>query len=633
MYEVFNARPFLETPRSYFSEQFCQLFTTFTNFVLGTGINSNHLLSRLYEILSFPPILQRTILSSACSSSKGNRIVRVLPPLTLLKTSALCTQRVLSFPADALHSAWTSLPLSPPLRDVNRNAESVVKLKPHVDGPLHVLKKVNEEGEDDSVNDTNDINLTVKHLVLFIVRGLQSAATGYRLVSVCVWYGTSGTLDATGTILLGTGTVNNSENRGNGEGDSENVGMKVNFRTLFTPRGNGIDVVVPLESIGAVSERFSNTAYGFFLGKCVPYPIVANYVRNTWGKYGLVRSMFSSSTGLFSFQFSSMNGLDAMLENGPCFIRNNPLILKKWHPDMNLLKEEVGTVPVWVKLHGVPVTTFSEDRLSAIATKLDCGCKITREGYYTCNICVEYEWKPPRCACCKVFGHVLEECPKNIGAGATKNLKKTSQTPKGIPVGQKMGFEPTKQVFQHVSKKPTANTSGKKKNNAEPTKEVSESNPFEVITSVENDMELGTNGGTSKLASQEANSSGSSFLNVDSGSPSTTPIIEKIDKIEKLIIDERITLVDDEGKPLEKVVYSGYYDSEDEVASVDNEMASFLAKKDGYGAQSLLEQWKESYENVDYEYDPYDDDMYEGQDIPEKLQAICDNLDRGCRKK
>ncbi|GJZ24800.1 hypothetical protein Tco_0562259 [Tanacetum coccineum] len=52
--------------------------------------------------------------------------------------------------------------------------------------------------------------------------------------------------------------------------------------------------------------------------------------------------------------------------------------------------------------------------------------------------------------------------------------------------------------------------------------------------------------------------------------------------------------------------------------------------------QSLLEQWKESYENDDYEYDPYDDDMYEGQDIPDKLQAICDNLDikvRGRKKK
>ncbi|GKG02637.1 putative reverse transcriptase domain-containing protein, partial [Tanacetum coccineum] len=63
-------------------------------------------------------------------------------------------------------------------------------------------------------------------------------------------------------------------------------------------------------------------------------------------------------------------GLDAMLENGPWFIRNNSLILKKWHPDENLLKEDVSTVPVWVKLHGVPVTAFSEDGLSVIATKL-----------------------------------------------------------------------------------------------------------------------------------------------------------------------------------------------------------------------------------------------------------------------
>nr|GEY91172.1 hypothetical protein [Tanacetum cinerariifolium] len=66
----------------------------------------------------------------------------------------------------------------------------------------------------------------------------------------------------------------------------------------------------------------------------------------------------------------SIEGLDAMLENGLWFIRNNPLILKKWHPNENLLKEYVSTVLVWVKLHGVHVTTFSDDGLSAIATKL-----------------------------------------------------------------------------------------------------------------------------------------------------------------------------------------------------------------------------------------------------------------------
>nr|GFC87744.1 hypothetical protein [Tanacetum cinerariifolium] len=129
---------------------------------------------------------------------------------------------------------------------------------------------------------------------------------------------------------------------------------------------------------------------------------------------------------------------------------------------VNLLKEDVGTVHVWVKLHGVPVVAFSEDGLSAIATK-------------------------------------LEEHPKNIDTGATKNLKKTSQTPKGIPVGHKMGFKP-KHVFQPVSKKSPANTCGKKMNNSESTKEVSKSNPFEVLTSVDNDVDLGTNGGISNLA-------------------------------------------------------------------------------------------------------------------------------------
>ncbi|GKF72432.1 hypothetical protein Tco_0208546, partial [Tanacetum coccineum] len=76
-------------------------------------------------------------------------------------------------------------------------------------------------------------------------------------------------------------------------------------------------------SIRAISERFVNTAYGFFLGKRVAYPVVANYVRNTW-----VES------------------------------------------ECDLLKEDVQNVLVWVKLHGVPITAFSEDGLSAIAMKV-----------------------------------------------------------------------------------------------------------------------------------------------------------------------------------------------------------------------------------------------------------------------
>ncbi|GJT67726.1 hypothetical protein Tco_1019206 [Tanacetum coccineum] len=154
--------------------------------------------------------------------------------------------------------------------------------------------------------------------------------------------------------------------------------------------------------------------------------------------------------------------------------------------------------------------------------------KLVREEFYMCTIHVEYEWKPLRCACCKVFRHIQYECPKNIGLDVVKNLKKPSQVPRGVPTGPKVGFKPVKQVYRPVSKKNNVNTSGNKKKDAESRKEVSNSNPFDVLNSIENDVDLGTNEETSNLASKKANSSRSTFYNVGSSSINNTPIVEKM---------------------------------------------------------------------------------------------------------
>ncbi|GJT76325.1 beta-caryophyllene synthase [Tanacetum coccineum] len=381
--------------------------------------------------------------------------------------------------------------------------------------------------------------------------------------------------------------------------------------SVTTTAGNAPGKSSYANSIRAISERFANTAYGFFLGKRVAYPVVANYVRNTWGKYGLVRSMFSSSTGLFSFQFSSMDGLDAMLENGPWFIRNNPLILKKWHPDENLLKEDVSTVPVWVKLHGVPVTAFSEDGLSAIATKL--GTPLMLDSY-TSDMCMQ-SWG--RSSYARVMielradvelkDNIVVAMPKITREGhytcvvEKKTVKKHSQTSRGVLVGPKMW------------------------KCMEPTIEVSNSNPFDALISVDNDVEFGTNGGTTNLVSNGATSG-------------------------------KLRLLDNDRNPL---VPLGIVESDSEVEVVFDETANLrisTSGKDGsdkgYGTNSLLEQWRDSYPdndyydpydddmdsygNSDYDDDPYDDDMYEGQDLSHELQAICNNLDirvRGRKKK
>ncbi|GKC35794.1 beta-caryophyllene synthase [Tanacetum coccineum] len=309
--------------------------------------------------------------------------------------------------------------------------------------------------------------------------------------------------------------VTTSARNAHGKSSYDNVsgkpsGKKLIFHTLFTPQG-----------------------------KRVAYPVVANYVKNTWGKYRLVHSMFSSSTGLFS-----IDGLDAMLENGPWFIRNNPLILRKWHPDENLLKEDVSTVPVWVKHHGVPFTAFSEDGLSVIATKLGTHLMLYS---YTANMYMQ-SWRRSSYARAMIKLRADMELKDNIVAAMPKI---------------------TGEIYY------TCNIRVEYK-----------SNPFEVLTSADNDVELGTNEGIS-------NSADKGTINVSS---SNTPIVEKFDKIERQIREGKLRFVDDDGNSL---VPTGIVDSDSdsEVEVVFDKTANLRLSKNGkdrsdkgYGTNSLLEQ-------------------------------------------
>nr|GEY16714.1 zinc knuckle CX2CX4HX4C [Tanacetum cinerariifolium] len=128
--------------------------------------------------------------------------------------------------------------------------------------------------------------------------------------------------------------------------------------------------------------------------------------------------------------------------------------LKKWMMNTRPCKEELTLIPVWVKIHDVPIQVFSEDCISLIAyeigkpiildsfTSLMClelwgqslfaRCLIEIKadealkdsitmgipfpegiGFTKETIRVEYEWKPPRCEQCKIFGHMNDQCPKD----------------------------------------------------------------------------------------------------------------------------------------------------------------------------------------------------------------------------
>nr|GEX93573.1 ATPase, F1/V1/A1 complex, alpha/beta subunit, zinc knuckle CX2CX4HX4C [Tanacetum cinerariifolium] len=109
-----------------------------------------------------------------------------------------------------------------------------------------------------------------------------------------------------------------------------------------------------------------------------------------------------------------------------------------------------------------------------------------------------------------------------------------------------------------------------------------------------------------------------------------TPIGDKIDKIERQICEGKLRLLDNDGNLLVPI---GIVESDSEVEVVFDETANLrisTSGKDrsdkGYGTNSSLEQWKDSYLDND-DYDPYDNDMYENHDLFEHLQSICDVLD------
>ncbi|GJS46225.1 hypothetical protein Tco_0596346 [Tanacetum coccineum] len=141
--------------------------------------------------------------------------------------------------------------------------------------------------------------------------------------------------------------------------------------------------------------------------------------------------------------------------------RYSPSNLALWmgNPDVNLWKKDVGNVLVWVKLHVVLVTAFSEDDLSVIAIKL--GNPLMFDSY-TSNMCLQ-SWGMSSYARAMIElqadvelkdtivvampkltgrGFIREEYPKNPSLGVAKSSKKPSQAPSGVSVGPKVGFKP-----------------------------------------------------------------------------------------------------------------------------------------------------------------------------------------------
>nr|GEU85515.1 hypothetical protein [Tanacetum cinerariifolium] len=165
------------------------------------------------------------------------------------------------------------------------------------------------------------------------------------------------------------------------EGVDESVSTIPNFFTSLVTN----EAITCKASILDVHSRYGFSLYGYFVGKRVAFPVVENYVKNDWKKFGLVRVMMNSK-GILFFKFDSIEGMNGVFENGPRFIRYAPIILKKWTPNVYLLKEDLNSVPILLNFHINPIVAYTTDGLSVMATKL--GNPIMLHSY-TSSMCLQ----------------------------------------------------------------------------------------------------------------------------------------------------------------------------------------------------------------------------------------------------
>lgn len=158
--------------------------------------------------------------------------------------------------------------------------------------------------------------------------------------------------------------------------------------------------------------------------------------------------------------------MGAILARANWTIVGCPLLLKRWEPGITFASLEPRKLPVWIKLRNVPSDMFHANGLSFIASRFGKplftdSMTATWKHLAFARVCVElealkslersltiilpygkeividaeYEFYPPRCFSCLVFGHSDAKCLQNradnTSAPFNAGLKKQSKRDNG----------------------------------------------------------------------------------------------------------------------------------------------------------------------------------------------------------
>lgn len=153
------------------------------------------------------------------------------------------------------------------------------------------------------------------------------------------------------------------------------------------------DLVVQLEgSLGLSSlEQGPELVGAVIIEKMPDRGAVKNILRSTWKDFGEARITWVQEN-LFSITMQDEDMATKILNNGPWSVANQCFSVKRWPVDLAIKEVNVGLVPFWVQIRGVPLNFCTKENIEKLGDKagevLEYDCPIQARGYLRVRVLV-----------------------------------------------------------------------------------------------------------------------------------------------------------------------------------------------------------------------------------------------------
>ncbi|KAJ6399834.1 hypothetical protein OIU84_015485 [Salix udensis] len=151
----------------------------------------------------------------------------------------------------------------------------------------------------------------------------------------------------------------------------------------------GSQMRISEEMLTANVGLWNRSMVGFIPGFKMSHRMVNTIASRVWKSCGL-QQVSTMANGFMVFRFSTEDEVHAVIEKGPWLFGGKAILLQQWHPSFRFDKNKISKLPVWIDASLPKISSF--DIISPLSSD-----PITVE--------MEYEWMPPHCTSCKIYGH------------------------------------------------------------------------------------------------------------------------------------------------------------------------------------------------------------------------------------